>query len=102
RPALLRGQLVVVTRQDHQARGVIDVEARFDAVEQRLASSPAIHVTVAPDLRYDEVLRALDEAHARVAVVARVAVATGKQEVLGVITHRQIATVACATAKLTG
>jgi chloride channel protein, CIC family len=102
RQALLRGQVVVVTGPDHQARGVIDVESQFEGAERRLASSPVNCVIVTPDLRYDEVLRALDEAHARVALVARVSVATGKQEVLGVITQRQIARVAYASAKLTG
>jgi chloride channel protein, CIC family len=102
RPALLRGQVVVVTGPDQKARGVIDVESQLEAVERRLASSPVIYVTVAPDLRYDEVLRALGEAQARVAVVTRGSVSTGKQEVLGVITERQIAKVACTTAKLTG
>jgi chloride channel protein, CIC family len=102
RKALLRSQVVVVMGQDHQVRGVIDVEAQLDAVERRLASSPAIHVIVEPNLGYHEVLRALDEADARVALVTRVEVSTGKQEVLGVIAERQIAKLAYATAKLTG
>jgi len=44
----------------------------------------------------------LAEAGASVALVAQVSVWSGEQEVLGVITERDIAKVAYATAKLTG
>jgi hypothetical protein len=102
RPALLRGQVIVVTGLDQKVRGVIDVESQLDAVQRKLASSPPIHVNVEPDLRFHEVLRALAEAEARVALVTKVSASTGNQEVVGVITERQIAKAACATAKLTG
>jgi chloride channel protein, CIC family len=102
RPALLRGQLVVVMGQDHQVRGVIDVKSQLDTIERRLGSPPANYLTVEPDLRFHEVLRALDEAEVKIALVTRASVSPGKQEVLGVITERQIAKVACAAAKLTG
>ena len=102
RTAHLRGQVVVVKGKDHEVSDVIDVGFPFDSREPGLSPSPASHVTVAPDHRFHEVLRALDQAEARVALVTRVAVATGQQEVLGVITASQIFKVACATAKLTG
>ena len=102
RAAHLRGQVVVVTGHDHEVRGVIDVGFLFDSLDRRLSPSLASHVAVASDHRFHEVLRALDQAEATVALVTRIAVATGQQEVLGVITARQIFKVACATAKLTG
>jgi len=98
RQAILRDQVVVVTGQDDQVRRVIDVWSHLDTT----SSKPSSHVTVEPDDPLHEVLRTLDEAGARVALVMRLSAATGKREVLGVITDRDIAKVAYATAKLTG
>ena len=102
RQALLRGQVVVVTGSDCQPSGVIDVWAQLDSPHRRLAPSPDSYVTVGPSLRLDEVLRRLGEAGARVALVTQLSASTGKQEVLGVITERDIAKAAYATARLTG
>jgi chloride channel protein, CIC family len=95
RQALLKGQMVVLTR-DHQVCGVIDAESHLDSTTQ------ISHVAVGPDDRFHEVLRAMEAAQVRVAVVTRVSESTGTQEVLGVVTERQIARAASATAKLTG
>jgi chloride channel protein, CIC family len=102
RAALLRGQLVVVTGPGHQLRGVIDVASHLDSLERKLSPVETPYVTVGPDDRFDEVVRALDAAQARVAVVRQVLGSTGKQDVLGVITEREIAKLAYASAKLTG
>jgi CIC family chloride channel protein len=102
RQALLRGQVVVVTGADRQPSRVIDVWAQLDSSGRRLAPSPGSYVTVGPTLRLDEVLRRLGEAGARVALVTQLSASTGKQEVLGVITERDIAKAAYATARLTG
>ena len=59
-------------------------------------------MTVGPSLRLDEVLRSLDAAGARVALVTQASASTAKPEVMGVITERDIAKVAYAAARLTG
>ena len=90
--ALLAGKVVVVRGPDHQPRGVIDSSSRLEAV--------ATHVMVEPGHRIHEVLRAMHEAEARVAVVTRISTATDRPEVLGVITERDIARAAYVAAKL--
>jgi chloride channel protein, CIC family len=99
RQALLKGQVVVLMR-DHEVCGVIDVVSHLDSLERNPAPAPSAHVAVGPDDRFHEVLRAMDAAQARVALVTRRVAATGKQEVIGVVTAHQIAKVACASAKL--
>ena len=98
RQALLKGQVVVLMR-DHEVCGVIDVVSHLDSLDR--SPSPSFHVAVGPDDRFHEVLRAMDAVQARVALVTRPSAATGKQEVLGVVTERQIARVATTSAKLT-
>src|SRR6266481_6092748 len=90
--ALLAGRVVVVRGADHRPRGVIDSASRFE--------SAATHVLVEPGHRIHEVLRAMHEAEARVAIVTRVSATTGRPDVLGVITERDIAKAAYAIAKL--
>jgi chloride channel protein, CIC family len=90
--ALLEGKVVVVNGPDHRARGVIDSTSRREPL--------ATHVTVEPSHRIHEVLRAMHEAEARVALVMGISGTTGRQEVLGVITEREIARAAYAIAKL--
>jgi CIC family chloride channel protein len=91
REALLREQVVVVTGEDHQVRRVIGVGPPATA-----------HVVVGPDDPLHEVLRTLEQAEARVALVVQVSASTGRPEVVGVISERHIARVACAAARLTG
>jgi chloride channel protein, CIC family len=102
RQALLGGHVVVVKVQGQPAWGVIDVASHLDSLARGSAPFPTAHVTVEAEDQFHEILRALDKAQARVALVTRVSVATGKQEVVGVITERQITKVACAAAKLAG
>jgi len=90
--ALREGKVVVVKGADHRPRGVIDSASRFE--------SAATHVLVEPGHRIHEVLRAMHEAEARVAIVTRVSATTGRPDVLGVITERDIAKAAYAIAKL--
>ena len=101
RQALLRGQVVVVMRE-HEICGVIDAASHLDSLDRSPSPPHACHVAVSPEDRFHEVLRAMDAAQARVAVVTRLSAATGKQEVIGVVTERQIAKIACTTAKLAG
>jgi CIC family chloride channel protein len=90
--ALLDGKVVVVKDADHRPRGIIDPASRLE--------SAATHVIVEPGHRMHEVLRAMHEVEARVAIVTRVPATTGRPEVLGVITERDIAKTAYASAKL--
>ena len=90
--ALAAGRVVVVTGADLSPRGVIDSVSRLD--------SPGAHVVVEPGHKVHEVQRAMHEAGARVAVVTGVSAATGRPEVLGVITERDIAKAAYTMAKL--
>ena len=90
--ALLGGKVVVVQGPDHQPRGVIDPVSRLESLSS--------HVVVEPGHRIHEVLRAMHDAEARVAVVTRISVTTGRPEVLGVINERDIARAAYVAAKL--
>ncbi|HEY4910793.1 MAG TPA: chloride channel protein, partial [Methylomirabilota bacterium] len=89
---LLGGKVVVVNGPDHRPRGVIDSASRLEPL--------AAHVTVEPSQRIHEVLRAMHEGEARIALVTRISATTGRPEVLGVITEREIAKMAYAIAKL--
>src|SRR6266542_452672 len=80
--ALLEGKVVVVQAADHRPSGVIDSGSRPE--------SAAIHVLVEPGHRIHEVLRAMHEAEARVAIVTRVSETTGRPEVFRVITYPTI------------
>jgi chloride channel protein, CIC family len=97
---LLRGQVVVVTGQDDRILSVFDERPRLESPDGRLAPMSICHVVVDPDTPFNVVLRAVDQAGARCALVTRTA-AAGTQEVLGVITERDIARLAYATARLT-
>ena len=97
---LLRGQVVVVTGQDDRILSVFDERPRLESPDGRLAPMAICHVVVDPDTPFNVVLRAVDQAGARCALVTRTA-AAGTQEVLGVITERDIARLAYATARLT-
>ena len=98
--ALLQGKVVVVTGLGREIIGVIDERSRFEPADGRPAPTAGCHVVVNPDLPLNAVLRALDEAGARVALVVRNA-ASGSQEVLGVITERAVAQLAYMTARMT-
>jgi CIC family chloride channel protein len=100
RPALLRGQVVVLIGPEGQIRAVIDRAFNRQASDTKLAAQLTPYVIVQPAHRLDEVLQILDQNEARVALVSRGGSSTGKAEVLGVITERQIAGVACAAADL--
>ena len=93
------GQVVVLECGTTEVPAAIDVVSHLDSLDR--SPSPSFHVAVGPDDRFHEVLRAMDAVQARVAIVMRLVAATGKQEVLGVVTERQIARVACTSARLT-
>ncbi|HMF18872.1 MAG TPA: hypothetical protein VKE98_16820 [Gemmataceae bacterium] len=97
---MLQGKVVVVTGLGREIIGVIDERSRFEPADGRPAPTAGCHVVVNPDLPLNAVLRALDEAGARVALVVRNA-ASGSQEVLGVITERAVAQLAYMTARMT-
>jgi chloride channel protein, CIC family len=99
RQVLLRGQVVVVTGHDDRILSVFDERPRLESPDGRLAPMAICHVVVDPDTPFNAVLRAVDQAGARCALVTRTA-AAGTQEVLGVITERDIARLAYATARL--
>ena len=82
RGALRGGKVVVVKGSDQSARSVIDSLGPSDG--------RAVHVTVEPDHRMHEVLRAMQDAGARVALVTGRSATSGRVEVLGVITERDV------------
>jgi CIC family chloride channel protein len=89
--ALVNGKVIVVRGPDQEPRGVIDS-----------ASNPgrlAPHVTVEPEQRVHEVMRTMQEADARVALVTHRA-DTGRPEVLGVITEAGLARASYTIARL--
>ena len=90
--ALLAGRVVVVRGADLLPRGIIDSFYQLD--------SPAAHVLAEPGQKVHEVMRAMHEAGARVAVVTELSAATGRPEVLGVISERAFANAAYVMAKL--
>jgi CIC family chloride channel protein len=100
RHALLQGKVVVVTGPDRQVLGVIDERSRLGPPDGRPAPATGCHVVVGPDAPLNAVLRAIEGAGARVALVIRNA-GGGSQEVLGVITEREVARLAYVTAGLT-
>jgi CIC family chloride channel protein len=93
RAALLKAEVVVLAGPQAQVRGVIDASH---------ATRPTSYVTVDPSQRLDEVLRMMDQAEARVALVSRGAAGTGQSEVVGVITDRHVAGTARSAARLLG
>jgi CIC family chloride channel protein len=100
RQALLREHVVVVTGPDDRILGVFDERSRLESPDGQLPPPACCHVLVDPEAPLNAVLRAIDEAGARLALVTRTAPAE-TQEVLGVITERDIARFAYATARLT-
>jgi hypothetical protein len=86
REAILSGQVVVVTGQDHRNAGVIDEGSGLEYATG--------YVLVEPE----ENLYAIGEADARLALVARNG-AEGKQRVLGVIIEHAVAELAYAAAR---
>ena len=96
RRALLRGQVVVVTEPCNRILGLIDERSWLET------SSPeeGIYVSVDPEMPLCAVLRAIDAAGARLALVVGKAEG-GSQEVLGVITERVVARLSHAIARLT-
>ncbi|MFZ0496274.1 MAG: chloride channel protein [Methylocella sp.] len=100
RQALLRERVVVVTGPDDRILGVFDERSRLDSPDGQLPPPACCYVVVDPEAPLNAVLRAIDQAGARLALVTRTAPAE-TQEVLGVITERDIARLAYATARLT-
>ena len=98
RPALARGQVLVVMGPENDVREVRGPWCGSDG----LAPSANAFVTVRPGEPMGEVLRALHQSGARVAVVVQVSDPAKRPEVQGVITEREITKMACAAAKLTG
>jgi len=100
RHALLRGQVVVVTGPDNRILGVIDERCRLESPDGPPSPAAGCHVVVGPEAPVNAVLRAIDEAGARLALVVRNG-DRGSREVLGVITERDVARLAYASARLT-
>jgi CIC family chloride channel protein len=84
RPVLARGQVLVVLGNESKVCGVIGPWPGADA------TSTHAFATVRADARMSEVLRALHQSGARVAVVLQDLDST-KRSVLGIITEREIA-----------
>ena len=100
REALLREHVVVVTGLDDRILGVFDERSRLDYPGGQFPPPGCCHVVVDPEAPLNAVLRAIDQAGARVALVTRISPAE-IPKVLGVITERDIARLAYATARLT-
>ncbi len=100
REALLREHVVVVTGLGDRILGVFDERSRLDYPGGQFPPPGCCHVVVDPDTPLNALLRAIDQAGARVALVARISPAE-IPKVLGVITERDIARLAYATARLT-
>jgi chloride channel protein, CIC family len=100
RQALLREHVVVVTGPDDRILGVFDERSRLESTDGQLPPPTRCYVVVDLEAPLNAVLRAIDQAGARLALVTRTAPAE-TQEVLGVITERNIARLAYATARLT-
>jgi CIC family chloride channel protein len=90
--AILGGKVVVVRGADQTPQGVIDSPSQ----PERLVS----HVAVEPEHRIHEVMRAMAEAEARVALVTQLSPSSGQAEVLGIITERELARVSYSIARL--
>src|SRR5271165_1541485 len=82
REAILNGEVVVVAGPESRIAGVIDERSGLESAEG--------YVCVDPHEELNSVLRAIDQAGARLAVVARNG-AEGQQKVLGVITEHAVA-----------
>ena len=98
RSALAGGHVLVVMGPEKDIRGVIGPWCGPDG----LAPSATAFVTVQPGDRMSEVLRALYQSRARVALVMQVSVSAERPEVQGIITEREVTKLACAAAQLTG
>jgi hypothetical protein len=72
----------------------------FQSPDGRAAPATGCHILVDPEALLPAVLRALDEAGAQFALVVPNA-AGGSQEVMGVITERDVARLAYGTARMT-
>ena len=98
-PGLLTGQVMVVTGPDNRVSGILDERCRLKAPEGPFEPETGKLIVVSPQTPLRSVLRKLDGAGARIAVVARKA-ADGSQEVLGVITEREVARLSYAAARM--
>jgi CIC family chloride channel protein len=99
RHALRQGKVVIATGEDREVIGVIDHRSQLESSDRGPTSLTGCHVVVSPDEPLNDVLRKIDEAGARVALVIGNS-AQGSREVLGVITEREIARLAYVTARL--
>jgi CIC family chloride channel protein len=95
--ALASGKVLIVMGLENKVRGVIGPWCGSDAT----TPSKNDFVTVRAEERICEVLRALHQAGARVALVSQDLDST-QSPVLGIITEREIARAACASAQFTG
>jgi len=91
RAAILSGEVVVVNGPDNRIAGVVDERSGLE--------SDSGYVIVEPEQGLDAVLRAIDQAGARIALVVRKD-ARGKENVLGVITEHVMAELVYAAARL--
>jgi len=91
RAAILSGEVVVVNGPDNRIAGVVDERSGLE--------SDSGYVIVEPEQGLDAVLRAIDQAGARIALVVRKD-ARGKENVLGVITEHAMAELVYAAARL--
>ena len=96
--ALPSGKVVVVSGPHNRILGILDERSPLQT-EPGSPPETGKHIVVDPQTPLRAVLRALDEAGARIAVVARKA-ADGSQDVLGVITEREVARLSYAAARL--
>ena len=96
RPALARGQVLVVMGPESDVRGVIGPWCGSDA----LVPFAKAFVAVRPGERISEVQRALHRPGARVASVIKDS--AKRPKVQGIITERELTQLACFTAQLTG
>ena len=87
---LRRGRVVVISGPDNRILGILDRWSCCQSEEGPPVPETGKHIVVTPQMPLRSVLRKLDDAGARIAVVTSKA-ADGRQDVLGVITEREVA-----------
>jgi len=75
-------------------------DGRIEGVTGCDGGGPLTHIVVEPDDRLSAVLHAIEQADARVALVARSRTSTSLRDILGIITDREIAAASRSTARL--
>ena len=96
-----RASEVTQMRADASSSVLVVVrDGRIASVALGDGAGAITHIVVAPDDRLSTVLHAINETGARVAVVTRNRESTGPDDVLGVITDREVAAAVRSTARL--